>query len=95
MLNVLNAKPPNSNSNRYHLVRGRPGGNGGGGGGAQGGQVSEHGVADGLERGARVGVLHVADADAQLVRVQPVVRPRQRLGRQPAKLIYTYKKIVS
>ena len=50
----------------------------------QPGQVLQHGRLDALELGARVGVLHVGRADAQLVRVHVVVVLRQRGLGQPA-----------
>ena len=67
-----------------HVVVGWPLGHADAGGGLEGRQVLQHGVADVLQPGARVAVLHVADHDAQLVCVQPVVRVVQRLQGQPA-----------
>ena len=54
-----------------------------GGRGWQAPEVVEHGGADARERVAAVGVLHVADADAQAVRVHVVVVVAQRAVRQP------------
>ena len=53
-------------------------------GGVQPAQVVEHRVADGLQLEPRVAVLHVADHDPQLVRVQPVVAVLQRRQGQAA-----------
>lgn len=47
-------------------------------------QVLQHGRLDELQLLAGVGVLHVADADAQAVRVHVVVVVAQRFGREAA-----------
>lgn len=68
----------------YQLVGGRALGDGGARSSRQPGKILQHRAADLLQLGARVAVAHVADHDAQLVRVQPVVRVVQRRQGQPA-----------
>ena len=68
-----------------HLdMGGRARGKLGTGRGVHGAEVAQHGLLDVLQLLARVGILHVADADAQPVRVHVVVVVAQRLRREAA-----------
>ncbi len=81
---VIECRYGNSEGRPHLDIGGRPRGKLGTGRSIHSAEVAQHGLLDVLQLLARVGVLHVADADAQPVRVHVVVIVTQRLCREAA-----------